>query len=169
VILDMLDASALLWRLQLEGVDVGARWDALADRWASAGAGGHYAFNDMHAMMAFACSGRTQLQRDLLEAQRQAIARDDDNAAFTRDVGYPAARAIQAFVQGDFAFCTQSLRGIRSRAHRFGGSHAQRDVIDLTLLSAARLSGNQPLAAALAFERSCLRRRPTEPKLALAA
>jgi tetratricopeptide (TPR) repeat protein len=169
VVLDMIDASAMLWRLQLEGVDVGNRWDALADRWASAGAGGHYAFNDMHAMMAFACTGRSQAQRDLLEAQRQAIERDDDNAAFTRDVGYPAALAIQAYVQGDFAVSAESLRRIRSRAHRFGGSHAQRDVIDLTLLSAARLSGNKPLAAALEYERSCLRPRPTEPKLALAA
>ena len=157
VVLDMLDASSILWRLQLQGVNVGDRWDALADRWAGTGPGGHYAFNDMHAMMAFACTGRSRLQGELLEAQRNAIGREDDNAAFTREVGHPAARAIQAYVQGDFALCTELLRGIRSRANRFGGSHAQRDVIDLTLLSAARRSGNQALFAALEFERACVR------------
>ena len=34
VVLDMIDASALLWRLQLRGIDVGDRWQALAERWA---------------------------------------------------------------------------------------------------------------------------------------
>jgi hypothetical protein len=34
VILDMVDASALLWRLQLRGVDVGDRWQRVADNWA---------------------------------------------------------------------------------------------------------------------------------------
>ena len=36
VVLDMIDASAMLWRLQLRGIDVGTRWAALADRWAAA-------------------------------------------------------------------------------------------------------------------------------------
>ena len=35
LVLDMIDASALLWRLQLRGVPVGHRWDALASRWAA--------------------------------------------------------------------------------------------------------------------------------------
>jgi hypothetical protein len=45
------------------------------------------------------------------------------------------------------------LRPIRSIAARFGGSHAQRDVLDLTLIEAALRSGNAALAAALAAER----------------
>src|SRR5262245_31118174 len=53
VVLDMIDASALLWRLQLRGVDVGERWQALADAWAPVAGAGNYAFNDVHAMMAF--------------------------------------------------------------------------------------------------------------------
>jgi hypothetical protein len=50
------------------------------------------------------------------------------------------------------------LRPIRSYHHRFGGSNAQRDVIDLTLIEAAIRSGDRPLARALAAERAA--RRP---------
>jgi hypothetical protein len=32
--MDMIDASAMLWRLHLRGIDVGERWQALAERWA---------------------------------------------------------------------------------------------------------------------------------------
>lgn len=44
-------------------------------------------------------------------------------------------------------------------AHRFGGSHAQRDLLDLTLIEAATRSGDKPLAAALAAERLALKPR----------
>src|SRR5690606_14103564 len=53
VALNMVDASALLWRLHLAGVDAGNRWDALAANWESHADAANYAFNDAHAMMAF--------------------------------------------------------------------------------------------------------------------
>ena len=65
------------------------------------------------------------------------MAADDDNAGFTRDVGHPVSLAIKAFGDGDYAEAVTLLRPIRSIAYRFGGSHAQRDVIDLTLIEAA--------------------------------
>jgi hypothetical protein len=157
VVLDLIDASAMLWRLRLRGVDVGARFAPLADRWAAVGGAGQYAFNDLHAMLAFVGADRAGEQRRLLDAQLEAMARDDDNATFTRDVGHPAALAVQAFAVGDHARAVQLLRPIRSRAHRFGGSHAQRDLIDLLLLEAAARAGDRPLAAALAAERVALR------------
>jgi hypothetical protein len=50
------------------------------------------------------------------------------------------------------------LRPIRSYAHRFGGSHAQRDLIDLTLIEAASRGGKNRLAAALLAERADAKR-----------
>ena len=79
---------------------------------------------------------------------------DDDNAAFTREVGHAATRAIQAFGDEQYDETVRLIRGIRSTAHRFGGSHAQRDVLDLTLLEAAFRSGQHDLAKALTAERS---------------
>ena len=60
-----------------------------------------------------------------------------DNALFTREVGAPVARAIHAFGAGEYAQTVELLRPVRNIAHRFGGSHAQRDVLDLTLIEAA--------------------------------
>jgi hypothetical protein len=161
VVLDMIDQSALLWRLALRGVDVGDRWQALAERWAPHAASGNYAFNDLHAMMAFASAGRAELAAKLREAQRAALAGEGDNRAFSAEVGEPATRAVQAFVAGDFTAVVALLRPIRSCAHRFGGSHAQRDLIDLTLIEAALRGGDRSLAAALAAERAAL--RPASP------
>ena len=56
--LEMVDASAMLWRLHLRGVDVGQRWRCIADSWEAKAGDAHYAFNDAHAMMAFIGDGR---------------------------------------------------------------------------------------------------------------
>ena len=159
-LLDLVDASAMLWRLHLRGVDVGVRWQPLAERWAqlhAEGGAGQYAFNDLHAMLAYVGAGREADQRALLDSMQAALDKDDDNAVFTRDVGLPAAQAIRAFAQGDAAQAVRLLRPVRSRAHRFGGSHAQRDLIDLTLLAAVERASDAALAAALAAERLAMR------------
>ena len=67
---------------------------------------------------------------------------DDDNATFTRDVGHPR-RAGDPGVRrrATTRETVRLLRPIRNIAHRFGGSHAQRDVIDLTLEAYAFASG----------------------------
>jgi hypothetical protein len=150
----MIDASGMLWRLQLRGIDVGDRWARLADKWEPIAGAGNYAFNDMHAMMAFVGAGRHGAARTVLEAQRAAMDAGGDNASFTREVGHAATRAILAFGEADYAQATELLRPIRSYAHRFGGSHAQRDLIDLTLIEAAKRSGREGLANALVAERT---------------
>lgn len=167
VVLDMIDASALLWRLHLRGVDVGDRWNTVADGWEPLADAGTYAFNDAHAMMAFVGAGRTAAIERVLAAQAQALEADGDNADFTREVGGPVSRAIRAFGEGDYAQVVSLLRPVRPIAHRFGGSHAQRDIIDLTLLEAAFRSGQMALAAALAAERVAV--KPTSPLARLLA
>ncbi|MDX8442774.1 tetratricopeptide repeat protein [Mesorhizobium australafricanum] len=163
--LNMVDASAILWRLTLGGVDVGDRWAALAANWIPKASAGNYAFNDAHAMMAFVGAGLEAPARILLEAQREAMRGHDDNAAFTRDVGHPLTLAIKAFGEGDYDATVRLIRPIRSIAHRFGGSHAQRDVIDLTLIEAALRAGDTPLARALTAQRQLA--RPDSPLSAL--
>ena len=60
-VLSLIDATALLWRLRLENVDVGRRFDGVADEWEARldQDRAFYAFNDVHAMLAFAAAGRT--------------------------------------------------------------------------------------------------------------
>jgi hypothetical protein len=162
VVLDLIDAAALLWRLQLRGVDVGDRWHSVADGWAPLAGAGNYAFNDWHAMMAFVGADRPAQQQAVLASLHAAAETGEgDVGAFAREVGLDAARAVVAFGQGRYADALRLLRPLRSQAHRFGGSHAQRDLIDLTMIEAAIRAGQRPLATALANER--LARRPASP------
>lgn len=161
VVLDMIDASALLWRLQLRGVYVGNRWNAVADKWQPIAAAGTYAFNDAHAMMAFVGAGRTAAAQSVIEAQREAMQRDDDNARFTSEVGHAVTMAIKAFGDGNYAETVRLLRPVRNIANRFGGSHAQRDILDLTLIEAALRAGDWQVAAGLAAERIAV--KPASP------
>lgn len=158
LVLDLVDASALLWRLQLLGVDVGERWRAVADLWTPHADVGFYAFNDAHAMLAFVSAGYSAQAEAVLAAQQRVIETcASDNRQFSGEVGYPLCRAIQAFAVGEYVNCVRLLRPLRSIAQRFGGSHAQRDLIDLTLFEAARRSGQSELARALANERRLAR------------
>ncbi len=154
---DLLDAAALLWRLKLEGAATEDRFVKLADAYERKGGYGLSAFDDVHAMMAFVGAGREVGARDLMTALEAAATGRGDNAMMTADVGLPVARAIQAFGQGHFTQASDDLRAVRNHAHRFGGSHAQRDVIDLTLIAAARASGETSLERALLVERAAAR------------
>jgi len=157
IVLELLDASAMLWRLYLRGVDAGHRWNVLADAWEATGEFGNYAFNDAHAMMAFVGAGRPDAIWRVFEAQHAAMRKPDDNAMFTLDVGHPVAKAIDAFGQGRYPDVNAMLRPVRNIAARFGGSHAQRDVLDLTMIEAALRAGDNSLAHALIAERAAMR------------
>jgi hypothetical protein len=134
----MIDASALLWRLHLARADVGGRFAALAERWAERAEDAFCAFNDLHAMMAFAGAERWDLASRLLRAQQRRLARlRGANHDMTRLVGYPASRALAAFGRGDYSTADALLRNLPPVAHRIGGSQAQRDVLHLTQAAAA--------------------------------
>jgi tetratricopeptide (TPR) repeat protein len=154
---DMVDASALLWRLHLDGVDVGDRWTPLADSWAAAVGESTYAFNDAHAAMAFAAAGRRDALTGLREAQDRAMATPGDNADMVRLVGRPLVDGIAAYADGDWRGAIAALERTRGVDNRFGGSHAQRDVIDLTLIAAAERAGDSALAEGLRAARAAKR------------
>lgn len=164
VVFDLLDATSMLWRLHLRGIDVGDRWNAVADLWLPIAGAGNFAFNDVHAMMSFVGAGRREAREIVFDAQRAALQGGSDNASFVREVGQAVTRAVAAFGDSDYAEVVRLLRPIRSHHHRFGGSNAQRDVIDLTLVEAAIRSGDRALAQAFAAERAA-RRPESRPAL----
>ncbi len=157
VVMDMIDASAMLWRLNLAGVDVGARWAKIADVYEAKGGFGQLAFGDWHAMMAFVGAGRRAAADAVLAAQRAAVEGPGDNAEWAARVGLPLILGVQAYGEGAYARCVELLRDVRNRAFLFGGSHAQRDLIDLTLIDAARRDGQTSLVRALEAERAAAR------------
>lgn len=48
LVLDLCDASSMLWRLELDGIDVGDRWGRIAELWQGYAAHHVSAFNDVH-------------------------------------------------------------------------------------------------------------------------
>jgi tetratricopeptide (TPR) repeat protein len=144
---ELIDASSLLWRLHLDGHDVGKRFQPLASAWAPYAEDAHCAFNDLHATMAFAGAGRWDLAQRLLAAQMRRVARTaGTNHDMTRLVGLPACKALLLFARGELAAAEALLRALPPVAHRVGGSHAQRDVLQLTRAAALR-----PLSRRAAF------------------
>ena len=158
VALDLVDASALLWRLHLLGQETGERWRELADAWDAHADGVTYAFNDWHAAMAYLGAGRERDVERLLAAYRTSPPEDREAARWARETGQPLIEGFAAFWRGDYEAAAERLYGARSIASGFGGSHAQRDVVDWTLAEAAVRGGLTRLAAALANER--LARKP---------
>ncbi|MGQ0700061.1 MAG: tetratricopeptide repeat protein [Panacagrimonas sp.] len=146
VALQLIDATALLWRLRLLDVDVDDRFQALSRAWEAKldEERGHYSFNDVHAMMAFAVTGNDSASECLLRNM---------DAGFGAEVGVPIARGLLAFERRRYAEVLELLLPVRDQAHRFGGSHAQRDLLTLTLIEAARRVGQTKLARHYLAER----------------
>lgn len=157
VALDMLDASALLWRLTLTGHDVGNRWTELADAWDQHADGKLYPFNDWHAAMAWLGSDQMQKVEALLDGYRNNTAAAPETTAWARQTGLPLIEGFQAFWKGDYETAVTKLHPARYIANSFGGSHAQRDVIDWTLAEAALRGGLRGVGEAMARERLALK------------
>jgi len=160
IALEMLDASAILWRLYLDGIDVGNRFTELSSRWAEWLDKPFYVFNDCHALMAFVGADRYDLAERRLGVLRESInSRDPDaaNVVMTREVGLPVAESLVAFGRGEYRRVIDLLYPIRKIFYRFGGSHAQRDAFHRTLLEAAIRLPDFELATRLVDERIALK------------
>jgi tetratricopeptide (TPR) repeat protein len=157
VAMDLVDASSLLWRISLAGNDAGGRWSELADAWDAHADGRLYPFNDAHAAMAYLGAGRESAVARLTAAQAEAAAGDTDVASWIRQVGRPLVDGLAAFARGQYAAAVEVLHPVRFVAQQFGGSHAQRDVIDWTLTEAAIRGGMRDVALALSNERLALK------------
>ncbi|MEP7112517.1 MAG: tetratricopeptide repeat protein, partial [Ilumatobacteraceae bacterium] len=157
--IEMLDASALLWRFLLDGVDTGGRFEGLAQAWQPKVAGeSWYAFNDLHAVIAFAGADQRDNIRTLIdERERWLDGVGGSNARMTAEIGLPACRAVLAFIEDRHSDVIDELMPIRRSLNHFGGSHAQRDVLQRTLLESALRSGQYELARALTSERLGMR------------
>ena len=158
ITLQRLDAAALLWRMHLLGLGVGSRWQALGAGWdRSVHAVGLYPFNDLHAMLALIGSGDLPAARAwAAQSVAQAAHGGGHAREVSRAVGEPLMSGLLAFAEERFDAAVQLLYPVRAAAQRFGGSHAQRDLITQTLLGAAARSrepGHRAVGRALLNER----------------
>jgi tetratricopeptide (TPR) repeat protein len=131
---ELIDAAALLWRIDLEHIDVDERWAELAAAWAPHIDDGFCSISDLHAMLAFVGARDWDRAQRLEQALFRSHALPTRHGTTTRLIGLPACRALIAFGHGDHALALTLLASLPTEAHRLGGSHAQRDVLHLTLL-----------------------------------
>ena len=159
VTLNRVDAASVLWRLQLLGQDVAERCAALVQGWALPDDhAGDYAFNDVHVVLALLGAGELARAEGWLArcAERALLPTDAgrSNHLMAREVGLPLMRGLLALARGDADGAVDLMAPVRGQAARFGGSHAQRDLIDQTLLAAAARGGRRSLGRALLNERT---------------
>jgi tetratricopeptide (TPR) repeat protein len=162
--LELHDASALLWRLHLLGVDVGHRFEALADAWeATLGEDGigYQGFNDLHMALALAGAGRSGRAEAHLRRLEAAARSGTPHAPVLADVAVPAVRAIYALANGDPEGAGILAQQVRGMSHRIGGSNAQRNILWWTARAAAEAAGGRDRHRALCAER--LSDRPESP------
>jgi hypothetical protein len=84
----------------------------------------------------------------------------------TAEVGLPLAQAFRAHARGAYAIAADLLESVRDGAHRFGGSHAQRDLLTLTLIDAALRAGDTARAQHVLNERITLKPTAWSARLA---
>src|SRR5712692_6991613 len=97
VALSLTNASALLWRLDMLGCDIGERWRELAELWRGHADGKCLVFADIHAAMAELRSGQEAVVERRLAAMRDTAASEAEAAGLYRTVGIPLVAGLRAF------------------------------------------------------------------------
>jgi hypothetical protein len=151
------DGASLLWRLMAYGHAVPKDvWDdaaAHAER-CFPKAGVHFA--DVHmALVAAATGNRTGLAQRLGDLEKRLA----DGKLAPGPVLPAICRGALAFAEGDYKACVRTLEPVAAEVVRIGGSHAQREIIEDTLLVAFMKSGEPAKARDLLDKR--LHRRPS--------
>jgi tetratricopeptide (TPR) repeat protein len=128
------DGVSLLWRLMLDGERVDAEeWKEIAayaeERFPTTAP--H--FHELHCLMAWAAAGMWELYERRLAALRERAAK----GTLPPGEAAPAlARGFAAFVRGDHAAAARAIEPFAHDIVRCGGSHAQQDVWEETLVAA---------------------------------
>jgi tetratricopeptide (TPR) repeat protein len=154
--LAVMDGPATLWRLRLYGVeDSRARWEPLAALAARVARPG-FVFGDIHAALAYAATGNAPALSALIDNLR-ALAAKGNLAA---EVGLPLVEGVAAFAAGDYAGALRHFEPIEPDIHRMGGSHAQWEIFEETMVVAYLRLGRHESAARL-LRRRLARRAST--------
>ncbi|MFN4275707.1 MAG: tetratricopeptide repeat protein [Ferrovibrio sp.] len=141
---DQVNAVALLARLEFAGLDVGERWQDVADYIEQRGPEHVEPFLDAHYLLGLTRAGRDAAAAALLASLRDHVARQDDSRLMSRiwrDVGLPLAQGVAAYGKGDWRTAFAQLKPALDGLQQIGGSHAQRDLFWQLWLRAGAKAG----------------------------
>jgi tetratricopeptide (TPR) repeat protein len=150
------DAVSFLWRWELAGHPRDAdAWRMMHDFATNSLPRAGIAFSDMHIALAQAVAGDDAALEDRVR-QMEDLARD---GRYPSGPFVPAlCRAFAAFERRDFTAAIDAIQPIAEELERIGGSRAQLDLIEFTLLKARLHAGHLGDARRLLSQR---RRGPT--------
>ncbi|EDO49617.1 predicted protein [Nematostella vectensis] len=159
--LDLTDASSFLYRMEVEGQNVGDRWVDLLPFWAPHVDDHNMIFNDAHMLMCTLGAKDEEMTLKLMKSLQEYVSEGSShNCTLSREVGVTLCEALVLADKGDFPGAVELLKPIRYRLIAIGGSHAQRDVFNLLLIHAALQSSRNEhklLARSLLAERKALK------------
>jgi hypothetical protein len=154
---DISNATSLLVRLELEGIDIGRRWGELADLAEARVEDGCLVFADLHYMLALTGDTRHAAARRLVA---QVARSGDSKTELGRVAAHPGlalAEGLVAFGEGRYARAFAELLAARRHIAAVGGSHAQRDVFERIAVDAGIRAGRLPEVEAILADRTALR------------
>lgn len=154
---DFSNASSLLMRLELEGVNVGDRWVELADLAEKRTDDGCLAFADMHYMLALIGESRPDAAARMTARIAKSAQAADEMAAVMTSPGLSTSAGLEAFGEADYGTAFAHLRAAQPHFRAMGGSHAQRDVFERLTIEAGLRAGRLNEIEALLLERTTLR------------
>ena len=128
------DSASLMWRLQMyAGKAPPKPWEEVLEIAAPVANRPGAAFRDAHAALAFAGSNCDEAMGKLTSRLRKAAA---DGNSFAKEVVLPLVLGIDAFGQGNYTESVRLMEPVFPQLVRIGGSHAQREVFEDTMLEA---------------------------------
>lgn len=150
------DSASLLWRCDLYGGGVPCTWDDVRELAVRAFPRTGITFADVHAGLAYAASGdQESLERLVAELRSRAA----EGKLPAGDGVIDLIEGAAAFARADYEEAVRLLEPVAGEVIRIGGSHAQREVFEDTLLAAYLRTGRREQAETLLRER--LDRRPS--------
>lgn len=151
---DISNGASLLSRLEIEGVDVGPRWEELAKISEHRVEDGCLVFADLHYMLSLMGGARSGAVRRMLARMAETAEKPGgEREAIFRRPGLSAARGLEAYAEGRYASAFANLRAARPDMQTIGGSHAQRDVFERLTIEAALRGGYLSAAEEILAER----------------
>jgi hypothetical protein len=127
----------MLFRLERLGIDVGSRWNELADKAETRVGDCLSTFTLPHWIMALAAAGRDDAARRMLDGMRTFADGEGTVRRIVRDVALAVCKAAVAHRRGDHADAVALMRPVLPEMYQLGGSHAQQDVLLQLFLDAA--------------------------------
>lgn len=154
---DISNATSLLMRLELEGMDIGPRWEELADFSENRVEDGCLVFADLHYLLALTGAARGPARDAMAARFARDATKEGEVPARVEAPGTAALAGLNAFSEGRYDTAFLNLAAARPLMQTIGGSHAQRDVFERITIDSGLRAGRYDATAAILRDRQKIR------------